>query len=221
MHRRTLDIVLATGGTLFAVLILVLGLVARNQANFAQDYVKQQLGEQKITFATAEKVTEEEKNWKSGSACLTKYAGQVMETGAQAECYANFYIAMHMARSAKTAGFEGHTYATIGGEQTALRAQITEAKNAKDDAKAAELQKKLDGATSLRETQFKGETLRGLLLTTYGFSIFGERAALAGTLCLAIAAIAILVSAAGFVHAFITPKEKLVMGGVMTPAAGK
>ncbi len=221
MSRRTLDIVLATGGALFAVLILVLGLVARNQANFAKDYVKEQLGEQKITFATADKVTEEEKAWKSGSSCLTTYAGQAMETGPQAECYANYYIAMHMARSAKTAGFEGETYATIGTVQTGLRAQLTEAKNAKDDAKAAEIQKKLDSATSLRETQFKGETLRGLLLTTYGFSIFGERAALAGTLCLGIAALAILVSAAGFVHAFMTPKEKMVLGGAAHPVAGK
>ncbi|MFN8556811.1 MAG: hypothetical protein U0531_05485 [Dehalococcoidia bacterium] len=156
-----------------------------------------------------------EKNWKPGSSCLVENGGKVMETGAQAECYANYYIALHLEESAKRAGYDGETYASIGAKQTALRTQATEAK-AKNDPQAAELQKQLDAVNNLRDTQFRGETLRGLLLTSYGFSIFGEKAALAASICFGIAAVAVLLSVAGFVHALVTPREELVLGGQLT-----
>lgn len=92
MNRKTLDIALAGGGVLLAGLRVILGLVLADQASFARSYVKDQLGEQKIVFASAEKLTEEEKTWRPGSVCLTKYAGETMETGKGAECYANFFI---------------------------------------------------------------------------------------------------------------------------------
>ena len=59
-------------------------------------------------------------------------------------------------------------------------------------------------------TLFQGETLRGLLLTSYGFSIFGERAQQAAWVCFAVALVLFLAAIAGFVHAFTTPKEKTV-----------
>ena len=99
---------------------------------------------------------------------------------------------------------------------TALRTQVAEAK-ANNDPAAADLQKKVDAGTALRETQFKGETLRGLLLTSYGFSIFGERAMLAAFIAFGIAAIAAVLSVAGFVHALVTPKDQRVLGGLLTP----
>jgi hypothetical protein len=57
---------------------------------------------------------------------------------------------------------------------------------------------------------FKGETLRGLLLTTYGFSVLGEKADLAARLSFFAAAIMILASIAGFAHAGSTSKEENV-----------
>ncbi len=48
---------------------------------------------------------------------------------------------------------------------------------------------------------FKGETLRGLLLTSYGFSIFGDRAGLAANVCFAAFGLMVLLSIAGFIHA--------------------
>jgi hypothetical protein len=57
---------------------------------------------------------------------------------------------------------------------------------------------------------FKGETLRGLLLTTYGFSIFGERAALAATICFIAAALLVILSLAGLIHFKVTPVDKVV-----------
>ena len=210
MSRRTLDFIFAGGGAVLAVLLLVLGFVLADQGSFAHSYVKDQLGEQKITFTAADKLTDEEKSWKPGSSCLTDYAGKLMETGKQAECYANYYIALHVESAATRAGFPGETYATLGAIQTALRAQVADAKAKNDTAAADAAQKKLDAATSLRGTAQTGETLRGLLLTSYGFSIFGEKAALAGTVCYIIGGLLVLLSAAGFVHAFRTAPDELV-----------
>ena len=92
MKRRTLDVILSVGGLALAVLLLVLGMVMTSNANFAKTYVADQLGQQKITFKTADTLTAEEKE----SACLVKYAGQPLLTGKQAECYANDFIGLHL-----------------------------------------------------------------------------------------------------------------------------
>jgi hypothetical protein len=217
MKRRTLDIIFASGGLMVAVLLAALGLALLSQYAFATDYVKEELSAQKIVFPTADKLTTEETTWKAGSACLVTYAGQTMETGPQAECYAKYYLAKHMDTSAKTAGFPGATYATLGGIRTDLSAQIAAAKAKSDTTGAADLQKKLDTATSLRTTMQTGETLRGLLLTVYGFSSIGEKGGLAANLLFGLAGLMGLLSVAGFVHAFATPKEKVIFApGTMT-----
>lgn len=216
MKRRTLDFIFSGGGLILALLLIVLGFVLYDQATFAEDYVRDQLREQRITFAA--EPTEEELNWKEGSKCLTEYAGQLMETGEMAECYANYYIAMHMRRSATNAnvdgeklGWDNETYATMGAIRTAAVAEVTKAKEAGDTAAEAKAQKKVDAATSLRSSFQTGETLRGLLLTTYGFSIFGDRAELAAIVCFIIGGLLIVLSVAGFVHAFLTPPDKVVL----------
>ena len=61
MKRRTVDVAFSIGGVVFSVLLLVLGLVLKDQADFAHTYVHDQLDEQKITFTPVEKLgTEEE-----------------------------------------------------------------------------------------------------------------------------------------------------------------
>jgi hypothetical protein len=198
MKRRTLDIVFSAGGLVLAGLLLVLGLVLTSNANFAKDYVTTQLSQQNITFKTVDTLTAEEKQ----SACLVQYAGQQLTTGKQAECYANEFIGLHLK------GIEGgKTYAELGTVQATLRAKIADAQKNNDPA-LADLQKQLTTVTADRETVFKGETLRGLLLTSYGFSEFGtkaEQGALVGYLAAALMA---LLSIAGFVHALVTPKTK-------------
>jgi len=210
MKRRTLDLILAGGGLMVVALLVALGFALGTQYSFSSNYVKEELGAQKITFTSADKLTDEEKNWKPGSACLTTYGGQLMQTGAQAECYAKYYIALHMDAAAKAAGFDGATYATLGTIRTGLSADVAAAKAKNDAAAAADAQKKLDAATSLRTTMQTGETLRGLLLTVYGFSVLGDMAGLASTLLYGLAAIMLLISVAGLLHAFVTPKEKAV-----------
>jgi hypothetical protein len=210
MKRRTLDITLAGGGLMVAVLLAALGFAMATQYSFATNYVKEELSAQKITFATADKLTVEEKTWKPGSESLVTYAGQPLETGRQAEAYAKYYIAKHMDAAATSAGFPGATYATLGAIRTDLSAQVAAAKAKGDTAAAADAQKKLDAATSLRTTMQTGETLRGLLLTVYGFSVMGDMAGLASNLLYALGAIMFGLAAAGFVHAFATPKDKTV-----------
>jgi hypothetical protein len=60
---------------------------------------------------------------------------------------------------------------------------------------------------------FQGETLRGLLLTSYGFSIFGERAGQAGLLCFLAALLLLVLSVSGFIHALRTPKDEMILTG--------
>lgn len=200
MTRRTLDIIFSIGGVLLAVLLLVLGLVMQNQANFAKSYVTDQLTAQKIVFTPSDKLTDEEKK----ATCLVDFGGQTLSTGVQAECYANSYIALHLSEINN-----GKTYAETSNESrtaaaAAKKAQADGAPNAADlDTQA----KALDGKV---QTLFRGETLRGLLLTSYGFSIFGERAQQAAYVAFGAALVLFLASIAGFVHAFTTPKDKVI-----------
>jgi len=204
MKRRTLDFLFSIGGVALAVLLLVLGLVLNANADFAKSYVRDQLVEQKINFTPAEALSEEEK----AADCLVDYAGTPLDNGKKAECYANEYIGLHMAEGATEAGYEGATYSTLGGVQRELRAELAAAEEAGESTEA--IQAELDTVNGLRETMFKGETLRGVLLTSYGFSVFGEKGAQAATVAFLAALVLILASAAGFIHAARTPKDKTV-----------
>ncbi len=217
MKRRTLDLILAGGGLMVAALLVALAFAVGTQYSFATNYVKEELSAQKITFATADNLTTEETTWKPGSVGLVTYAGQPLQTGPQAEVYAKYYIAYHMDTAAKTAGFDGATYATLGAIRTGLSADIAAAKAKGDTAAAADAQKKPDAATSLRTTMQTGETLRGLLLTVYGFSVLGDMAGLASNLLYGLAAIMFALGAAGFVHALVTPKERAVFAPAREP----
>jgi len=209
MKRRTLDILFSAGGVLLSGLLLVLGMVMTSNANFAKNYVKTQLAQQQIAFKTAATLTDEEKQ----SACLNKYAGLPLTTGKQAECYANDFIGLHVK---SVAG--GLTYATLGTAQSTLNAQIATVKAANpNDPTLADLQAKSTAMTGQRDTLFKGETLRGLLLTSYGFSVFGVKGGQVASVAYIVAILLFLLSIAGFVHALRTPKEKLFAAPGTTP----
>ena len=197
MKRRTLDIMFSMGGLALAGLLLIMGVLLNSNANFANNYVKDQLSQQKITFKSAALLTEEEKQ----SECVVKYAGQALTTGKQAECYANEFIGLHVKAAAK-----GQTYAQLGEPQTKLRAQIAEAQKNSDPGLPA-LQKQLADITAQRETLFKGETLRGLLLTSYGFSVFGVKGEQVALVAFVLFGLLLALSIAGLVHAFKTPRN--------------
>ena len=193
--------IFSAGGVAVAILLVLLGFVFKTNADFADSYVHDQLAGQKISFTAAEFLSDEEKT----SSCLIENAGTPLDSGKKAECYANDYIGMHL----KGIG-GGETYATIGAIQTKAKTALADA-TAANATNVVELKADLDKITGQRETMFKGETLRGLLLTSYGFSIFGEKAALAGMLSFLGAIVMLLASVAGFIHAFSTPKDKVAL----------
>ena len=191
MKRKTLDIGMSSGGVLLAALAIILGFVFQANADFATSYVRDQLSDQKISFPAVENLTEAE----SGVSCLIEYAGTVLDSGKKSECYANEFIGDHL----KGIG-GGETYASLGTPQRELQSQVDAAKKA-NDSTLVSLEADLAKISGQRETMFKGETLRGLLLTTYGFSVLGEKAALAAMIAFFAAAILLLASGAGFIHA--------------------
>jgi hypothetical protein len=95
IRRRSLDLTFSIGGLALALLLLALGVVLQSQANFAKDYVAQQMAEQRIKFTAADRLTDQERQ----AACLVENAGQDLRTGAQAECYANEYIGLHLTQT--------------------------------------------------------------------------------------------------------------------------
>jgi len=190
VKRRTLDIIFSVGGLLAAILILVLGLVLQNQANFAKNYVHDQLAAQKIFFTPVKGLKPDEND-----PCLKTYAGEQLTTGAQAQCYANHYIGVHV-----TLINDGKTYSQTSSDARALQAQLA-AMPDQNSAEAKQLAAQAAATEAKATTLFQGETLRGLLLTSYGFSIFGDRAQQAAWVCYALALVLFLASIAGFVHA--------------------
>jgi len=201
MKRRTLDIIFSIGAVAVTVLLVLLGFVFKSNADFADSYVRNQLSEQKITFTAAEFLSDEEKQ----AACLVYYAGTPLNSGKKAECYANEYIGLHLQNIAG-----GETYATLGAIQGKAKTAYTDAVDAKASNVDA-LKADYDKVTGQRETMFKGETLRGLLLTSYGFSVLGEKAELAALLAFIGAAVLALAAIAGFAHAFSKSGDKVVL----------
>jgi hypothetical protein len=191
MSRKFLDLAVSVGGLVLAGLLLIAGLVLSSNASFANTYVGEQLGQQNIAFKPAAALTEEER----ARPCLVEYAGQKLTTGKQAECYANDFIGLHLQDTA-----DGKTYAELGAPQADLREQIAEAE-ASNAANLAQLQAQLAEVSQARDTVFKGETLRGLLLTSYGFSEFGTKAGQAAAVAYGAAALLALLALAGLVHA--------------------
>jgi hypothetical protein len=165
-----------TRGLRWRVFVLQLGLIgilgfvaafAFGASSFASSSVHDNLAAQQVYFPP------------SGSAALAAlpaadaaamnvYAGQQLTTGAQAETYADHFIAVHLQAIAG-----GQTYAQVS---AASQAHPTDTKL------AAQVQ-----------TLFRGETLRGLLLNSYGFATIGQYG-LYAAVGLAIAAGAVFVA---------------------------
>jgi hypothetical protein len=209
MKRRTLDALIGIGGVGIAALLLVLGFVMTSNATFAKNYVHDQLAQQKVFFPPASAMKAEE----LASACVKANAGKQVLSGKQAECYANDYIGLHVKSIAA-----GKTYAELGGVQFGLQDKLATAQAAHDTKAIADLQAQLATVTGQRETLFKGETLRGLLLTSFGFSTFGDKGAQAATVCYGAAAVLALLSIAGLWHAARTkPTEAFAPVDVVKP----
>lgn len=119
-------------------------------SGFATSQVQSQLAAQKISFPAANSAAITSLP-KADAAAMRVYAGQQLTTGAQAETYADHFIKVHLNEIGK-----GQTYSQVSA------ASIADPTNA---TLAGEVQ-----------TLFRGSTLRGLLLNSYGWWQIGQYA---------------------------------------------
>jgi hypothetical protein len=183
MFRRTFDILMTSAGAAITVLLIAGGALLFWGYSFADTNVHEQLAAQRITFP--EKGSEALKPPEIGT-YLNKYAGQQLTTGAQAEAYANHFIAVHLTQSTG-----GRTYSELSTES---RANPTDTKLA-----------------GLVQTAFRGETLRGLLLNAYAFWKIGQLAKIGMYVAFAAAAAMALLTGLGLWHiAKGSPRERFL-----------
>ncbi len=113
---------------------------------------------------------------------LEKYAGQQLLTGAQAEAYADHFIAVHLSELPY-----GGVYAKISAAAIASPSDVK--------------------LKALEQTSFQGTTLRGLLLEAYAFSKIGQVMLWGAIASFILAVIMAFLVGLGFWHARRTPAE--------------
>jgi hypothetical protein len=173
MRRKVFDVLASAGGLVLVVALVVAGALATWGYAFANSNVHNQLAEQQIVFPVA---GSPQLAGPKIAPYLDQYAGQQLTTGAQAEAYADHFIAVHLSELPF-----GGVYSKLS---TASRA------NPKDTALAAAVQ-----------TSFQGTTLRGLLLEAYAFSQFALIALWAAIVSFVLALVMAILVGLGFWHA--------------------
>lgn len=161
MQRRIFDILVSAVGAVVVVVLVVAGSLLMWGYSFANSNVHTQLAQQKIVFPTRAELATAKNPSPGGFAEITPamlpyldpYAGQPLTTGAQAEVYADHFIAIHLQE--------------IGGGKT--YSELSAAARSLPPASAAYAK-----AEATVQTVFQGTTLRGLLLEAYGYWTFGQ-----------------------------------------------
>lgn len=192
MRRRTFDALVSGAGLLLAAVLLVAGALLTWGHVFTTDQVHSQLAAQKIVFPTTSNA-EFKALPKADQAAMAPYAGQLMTTGAQAQAYADHFIAVHL----KEIG-GGKTYSQLSTES---RAQPNNA------ALAGQVQ-----------TIFRGTTLRSMLLEAYGFGTIGQIALIAAIAAYAAAGLMLILSLLGFAHLRRTAPAAEILPNIATRA---
>jgi hypothetical protein len=158
---KTVPTLVIIGSVLFLVLSAGSALLLFG-SNFADNMVHNQLAQQKVSFPDKGSPALDPAEFPG----LQRYAGQAVDNGPKAKAYADQYIGVHLKGVAN-----GMTY--------------SEASNA---SRANPNDAKLAGEV---DTLFRGETLRGLLLYAWGWSVVAAIAYWAGIAAM-IAAIVVL-----------------------------
>jgi hypothetical protein len=190
MSRKVFDVLASAGGALIVIVLLVAGSLLMIGYNFANNNVHSQLAEQQIVFPTAAAFAHPVAGTEitpSMVGTVSKYAGQELTTGQQAQVYANDFIAVHLQE--------------IGGGQT--YAQLSAKAMALPKGSAA-----YTAAESKVQTVFQGTTLRGLLLEAYGFSVFATIALWGAIASFVLAGIMAMLVLFGVLHARRTDDAK-------------
>jgi hypothetical protein len=190
MRRRTFDALATIAGLVLAVVLAVGGGLALWGHSVVTSQVHSQLAAQKIVFPAANS-PEIKALPASDAAAMKQYAGQLMTTGAQAETWADHFIAVHLVK--------------IGGGKT--YAQLSELSLAQPKNVALATQVQL---------VFRGETLRGLLLNAYGWWQVGQILLVTAIVAFCAAALFLILSGFGFWHLRRATPEAEVMPKLAT-----
>src|SRR5689334_11788389 len=124
MRRRTFDALAVVAGLLLAAVLAVAGGLLTRGHSFVTSEVQTQLAAQKIVFPPAGSPAIKELP-AADAAAMSQYAGQLMTTGAQAQTYADHFIAVHLVHIGG-----GKTYAQLATaslaqpKNTALAGQV-------------------------------------------------------------------------------------------------
>ena len=188
MRRRIFDTLVATAGLVIAAVLLLAGVLLGWGHSFVTSEVHTQLAAQKIIFPPAGSPAIKAPEF----AAMRQYAGQEMTTGAQAEVYADHFIANHLK--------------AIGGGKTYAQLSAASLAQPKNTALAAQVQ-----------LMFRGETLRGMLLNAYAFGQIAMIMGIAEIAAFAGAALMLILSALGFVHERRTAPDAEVFPKLTTP----
>jgi hypothetical protein len=189
MRRKTFDALTSAAGLILAAVLVVAGALLLWGHSFVNSQVSAQLSAQKIVFPAANSPEIKAPEF----AAMHQYAGQLMTTGAQAEVYADHFIANHL----KVIG-GGKTYSQLSAEAIAQPA------NTKLAAQV--------------ETVFKGTTLRSMLLNAYAFWKMGQIALWGAIASFIGAGLLLILSILGFMHLRSVPAETEVFPKTTTPA---
>ena len=174
--------------TLQAVMVLVLAGAAGfafSMGTFTTTQIHDELTAQQIYFPGTDQI-------KAGGALdpakfaqeIRDQAGNQVTDGNQARIYANDFVGEHLKGVAG-----GSTYSTIGSKISAANAALAAA--SKTDPNYATLQANVATLNGQRDTLFKGETLRSMLLNAYGWWTIGVYTTYAG-IALMLVALAVL-----------------------------
>ena len=192
MQRKSFDKLVSWIGLTLAALLVVAGSLLTWAHTYVHNEVHSQLAAQQIFFPPKGSPAIQAPEYSA----MKQYAGQQLVNGAQAQVYADHFIANHL----KAAG-GGQTYAQLSGK-----------------ALADPTNNKLAGQV---ETMFKGETLRGLLLNAYAFDTMGTIAFYAAIAAFAGAAVLLVLSLLGLWHSGKVAENVTVFDGsheAITPA---
>ena len=174
MRRRTFDAVAIIAGLALTVVLAVGGALLLWGHSVVSTDVHNQLAAQKIVFPAASS-SEIKALPASDAAAMKQYAGQTMITGAQAQTYADHFIAVHLKE--------------IGGGKTYSQLSAAAMAQPKNAALANQV-----------ETVFKGTTLRGMLLNAYGWWQMGQIMLISAIVAFCAAGLFLILSGLGIWH---------------------
>jgi len=180
MRRKVFDKILTLTGAALTVMLVMAGSLLFWGHSFADNNVRDQLASQKIFFPPAGNDAYQPQN--EIGKYIEKYAGQQLTTGQQAADYANHFIAIHLKEAAG-----GKTYAQVSSELMALQAS-----NPKSPDVAS--------LTATKDTLFRGESLRGMLLNAYAWWKMGQIALWGAVVSYILAGVMLVLTALGAVH---------------------